>query len=55
VGQIVLGFLGFALGGADLGRAMGEVGAAVVLALGQMVMIVMTARLYRQLAGRLDR
>lgn len=55
VGQIVLGFLGFALGGADLGRAMGEVGAAVVLALGQMVMIVMTARLYRQLAGRFDR
>lgn len=55
VGRVVLGFLGLALGGVELGRAMGDVGAAVVLALGQMVMIVMTARLYRQLARRADR
>lgn len=49
VGQTLLGLVGFALGGKDMAQQAGDVGAALALSLGQMVMIVMTAFIYRQL------
>lgn len=53
VGQIVFGLVGVAIGGQEGGRQLGDVGSALALALGQMVMIVMTANIYRQMvAGR---
>lgn len=51
VGQILFGLAGMAVGGKEGGRQLGDVGAAAALALGQMVMIVMTSRIYRQLAA----
>ena len=48
--EMLLGLVGFLIGGKDLGLQAGAVGAAAALALGQLVMIVMTSRLYRQLA-----
>ncbi|MGE4431701.1 MAG: hypothetical protein AB7E05_13265 [Sphingobium sp.] len=51
VGQALFGVIGFALGGKEVARQAGDVGAAMALSLGQMVMIVMTAFLYRQLRG----
>lgn len=48
--EILFALLGFALGGADTARQTSDVAGAVVLALGQMFMIILTARLYRQLA-----
>lgn len=49
VGQALFGVVGFALGGKEAAQQAGDVGAAMALSLGQMVMIVMTAFLYRQL------
>lgn len=54
VAQVMLGLIGYALGGAALGTAFSDVGSAVVLALGQMLMIAMTSSLYRQLARMSD-
>ncbi len=50
VAELLLGLLGLAIGGKDVGRQAGDIGAALALALGQMVLIVMTSRLYRQAA-----
>lgn len=50
VAEILLGLIGFALGGAELGKQMSDLAAAVVLALGQMLMIVLTTKVYRQLS-----
>lgn len=50
VAGIMLGLIGFALGGADVARQAGDIGGSAALALGQMVMIVMTCRLYRQIS-----
>jgi len=51
VGQLLFGLAGVAIGGQEGGRQLGDVGAAAAVALGQMVMIVMTARIYRQLSA----
>lgn len=48
--EILFGLLGFALGGADAARQASDLAGAVVLALGQLIMIILTARLYRQLS-----
>ncbi len=53
VGQSVFGLIGFAIGGKEVLQQAGDVGVALALSLGQMVMIVLTAFIYRQLsAGR---
>lgn len=49
VAEVLLGLAGLALGGPDVGRQMGIVGAAAALGIGQLVMIVMTSRIYRQI------
>ncbi len=51
VGQLLFGLVGIAIGGEEGARQLGDVGGAAVLALGQMVMIVMTSRIYRQLSA----
>ncbi|MCB2015736.1 MAG: hypothetical protein KDE67_12675 [Sphingobium sp.] len=47
--EMLLGLVGFMIGGKELGLLTSAVGAATALALGQLVMIVMISRLYRQL------
>ena len=47
--EMLLGLVGFMIGGKGLAMQTGAVGAAAALALGQLLMIVMTSRLYRQL------
>ena len=49
--EMGFGLAGTAIGGPDLGWRLGAVGGSIALALGQMVMAVMTARIYRQVAG----
>lgn len=51
VSEILFGLLGFALGGADAARQTSDLAGAVVLALGQLIMIILTTRLYRQLSS----
>ncbi|MDQ4419601.1 hypothetical protein OOT33_03990 [Sphingobium sp. DEHP117] len=51
VAGMLLGLIGFALGGPELGKQLGDLATAVVLALGQLFMIVLTVRLYRQLSA----
>jgi len=48
VAQMLFGVIGFAAAGADGGRQAADFGGAIALALGQLLMIVMVARLYRQ-------
>ena len=50
-GQLLFGLVGVAIGGQEGGRQLGDVGGAAALALGQMVVIVMTSRIYRQLSA----
>lgn len=50
VAEILLGLIGFALGGAEVGKQMSDLAAAVVLSLGQVFMIVLTTKVYRQLS-----
>lgn len=52
VAEILFGLIGVSLGGAVLGRQMGDLGAATALAVGQAYMIVIAARIYRQLSVR---
>ena len=49
VAEVLLGLVGLALGGPDVGRQMGIIGAAAALGVGQLFMIVMTSRIYRQI------
>ena len=49
LGEIMLGLVGFAIGGKDMALQMGNLGAAIALGLGQVYLIVMIARIYRQL------
>lgn len=49
VAEVLLGLVGLAVGGPEVGRQMGLIGASAVLGVGQMVMIVMTSRIYRQI------
>ena len=51
VGQAVFGLIGFGIGGKAVMQQAGDVGAALALSIGQMVMIVMTAFIYRQLSA----
>lgn len=51
VAEVLLGLVGLALGGPEVGRQTGAIGAAGALGLGQLVMIVMTSRLYRQITA----
>lgn len=48
--ETLLGLVGIAIGGPDMGWRLGALGGALVMAMGQMVMVVMTARIYQQLA-----
>lgn len=50
-GQVLFGLVGIAIGGQEGGRQLGDVGTAAAVALGQMVVIVMTSRIYRQLSA----
>lgn len=50
VGQTLFGLVGYAFGGKEAMQQAGDVGAALALAMGQMVMAVMTAFIYRQLS-----
>jgi len=50
VAQMLFGVVGFAVAGEDGGRQARDLGGALALALGQLLMIVMIARLYRQVA-----
>jgi len=52
VAEILFGLIGVSLGGAVLGRQMGDLGAATALAVGQAYMIVIASRIYRQLSVR---
>lgn len=49
VAQALFGLIGFAVDGQDGARQFGDFGAAMVTAIGQLVMVVMTSRLYRQM------
>ena len=49
VAEVLLGLVGLALGGPDVGRQMGIIGVAAALGVGQLFMIVMTSRIYRQI------
>ena len=49
VAELLLGLVGLSLGGPELGRQAGDLGAATAMAVGQVYMIVMSSRLYRQL------
>lgn len=49
--EILFGLLGFALGGTDGARQASDLAGSVVLALGQMFMIILTTRLYQQLSA----
>jgi len=51
VAEVLLGLGGLALGGPEVGRQMGIIGAAAALSVGQLVMIVMTSRIYRQITA----
>lgn len=51
VAEVLLGLAGLALGGPEVGRQMGLIGAAGALGVGQLVMIVMTSRIYRQITA----
>ncbi len=51
VAEVLLGLVGLAIGGPDAGRQMGIIGAAAALGVGQLVMIVMTSRIYRQITA----
>lgn len=51
VAGIVFGLLGLAFGGPEVGAEMRDLATAVTLALGQMFMIVLTSRLYRQIVA----
>lgn len=51
VAELLFGLVGMTLGGAEIGRQAGDVGAATALAIGQVYMIVMTSRIYRQLTS----
>ena len=50
VGLAAVGLVGYAFGGKEAMQQAGDVGAALALAMGQMVMAVMTAFIYRQLS-----
>ncbi|MCH4150365.1 MAG: hypothetical protein LKF30_00220 [Sphingobium sp.] len=45
---ILFGLIGFAVGGAEAGRQISDFAGAVMLSLGQLFIIVVTTRLYRQ-------
>lgn len=49
VAGILLGLVGYALGGPEVGKQLSDLATAVALALGQLFMIVLTVRVYRQI------
>lgn len=51
LGNVMLGLIGFAIGGKGMALETGNIGAAIALALGQLYLIVMIARMYRQLSA----
>ncbi len=51
VAGILLGLVGFALGGPEVGKELSDLATAVALALGQLFMIVLAVRLYRQVSA----
>lgn len=50
VSGIVFGLLGYALGGPEVGKQLSDLATALAMALSQLFMIVLTVRLYRQIA-----
>lgn len=51
VAQLIFGLLGHVIGGPDLAKPLADIGVALTMALGQILVVVMVARLYRQVRG----
>ncbi|MPT49306.1 MAG: hypothetical protein E2598_12965 [Sphingobium sp.] len=49
VAQALMGLIGFAIGGQEAAQQFGDFGTAMATAVGQLIMVVMTSRLYRQM------